>query len=193
MTTRFGRLSSDKKKLGLQLGLLYIVVVFIFGFPLLRRNMVSRAIAQLPPVETLQEPIQGTPQRIRIPAVQIDTAVGQGDFTEGTWVSSPNHALFATVTSQLNTKEGNTLIYGHHLPHVFLRTDGLKVGDEAIVETDSEYSFVYRYTDSRVVKPTDVSVFEYHGEPRLTLLTCYGPFSGERRLMFFSLVKVVKK
>ncbi|MEV7187773.1 class E sortase [Kitasatospora sp. NPDC093102] len=99
---------------------------------------------------------------------------------------------------------GNFALAAHRLTHgqPFQRLDRLKAGDEAVVETASQY-FVYRITggidqtspeDVGVIKPVPTgSGFTKPGR-YLTLTTCTPEYSSTYRLIKFGqLVKVVQK
>lgn len=167
----------------------YIVVALIFLFPLYNRFLIHREVeAQV----TNADMVVALPTHLKIPSVNIDVNIGVGEFSEKGWSLSSNKAYYAQNTDKLSSVSGNTVIYGHHIQPIFLYTDDLTEGDEAIIQTDTHYTFIYKYTHSEIVLPTNTDVFTYQGPARLTLLTCNGLFNGKRRLIYFSLEKVVK-
>lgn len=135
---------------------------------------------------------EGTPTGLFIPSLDLRLPVLPGSYNPGTqtWVLSADKAHFATETKKLNTKDGLSLIYGHYNSKVFKRTDSLQVGALIEVTTNTKKQFVYKYVDSSIVKPTDTSLFNYTGKPRLSLLTCTGTWFENRRIINFELVAV---
>ncbi|SRR5258708_21980492 len=171
---------------------LYLIVGLIFATPIIQRYVINSQVINTKNMESLNI-ITGKPAKLKIPIANINLNVMDGDFnkTSKTWTLSPDKALFATVSNLPNNKNGNTLIYGHNTNAVFYGTYKLATGDEAFLETDNGHTFIYKLTNSEIVKPTDLSVFNYVGKPRLTLQTCSGIFSENRKLFYFDLVKVI--
>lgn len=136
--------------------------------------------------------IAGKPVRIIVPARNIALPVIDGYYNQktGDWTLTNDKAQFATVTSLANNKAGSTLIYGHDTSRVFKRLEQLQPGDEAQVVTDDGHVFVYRYRSGVDVKPTDTSILHYSGPAVLTLQTCSGSWSQNRKLMTFDFVEV---
>src|SRR5260221_12627952 len=181
-----------KSNLLIKISALYLIVIFIFCLPILQRYLINVSVKNSKPIENIAL-IEGRPIKIKIPIAQIDIKVADGDFnkTSKSWTLSSDKALFATTTNLPNNKNGNTLIYGHNTNAVFYGTYKLATGDEAFLETDNGHTFIYKLTNTEIVKPTNLSVFNYVGKPRLTLQTCSGIFSENRKLFYFDLVKVI--
>jgi sortase A len=82
---------------------------------------------------------------------------------------------------------GNAAIAGHRTTYgaPFYRLNELQPGDPIVVTTRAgEYH--YEVIDSKVVKPTDVSVLDPTPDNRLTLTTCTPRFSASSRLIVIS-------
>jgi LPXTG-site transpeptidase (sortase) family protein len=141
-----------------------------------------------------QQKIGGTPVRIVVPNRTIDLPVIQGSYDPdtGNWTLSNNKAQFALNSSVANNKLGNTFIYGHDIPQVFKRLEGLVAGDIAQIYTDNGYVFTYKYRSSIDVDPSNTNIFSYSGPSILTLQTCSGVWSQNRHLMTFDFVEVRK-
>lgn len=137
--------------------------------------------------------VSGVPSHIDVPGVKVSVDIGPGYYNKEsqTWTLSKNKAHYATVTPEPNDASGNTFIYGHNRPEVFNKLLNLKKGDEAIVTTNNNHKFIYKMVDRRDTKPTDNSLFSYHGPPILTLQTCSGFWYQNRSLFVFDLVRVV--
>jgi sortase (surface protein transpeptidase) len=140
-------------------------------------------------------PVSGSPTRISVPSVGIDVPVINGYYNQknGGWTLTPTNAQFATPSKQPNNTAGTTYIYGHDTRIVFHPLQGIKVGAEASIVTDNGYRFVYVFKESVITTPYAVSeVTTTSTMPRLSLQTCYGPTSADRRIFHFDLVRVEK-
>lgn len=134
----------------------------------------------------------GKPVALSIPSLNLDLAIADGVYNPktGQWTLSNDKVHYALKTVQPNDKQGNTLIYGHYRPGVFATLKSIKPGSEVYVRTDNGLTFTYTYTGNRVVEPSDGSVFDYQGSPKLTLQTCTGRFMQDRQLFSFDFVNV---
>ena len=130
------------------------------------------------------------PQRITMPTVDIDLPVEGSIEQAGEWKISENGADFALNTSVPNPTSGNTAIFGHDRPHLFRRIHDLKVGDQITV-TNSQGSFIYAMTGSKVVTPQDISVMDQTETSTLTLLTCDGWLSQNRYVVTAKFTKFI--
>ncbi len=132
---------------------------------------------------------QGRPRYISVPSLGIHTTVNDGIYnsTTGQWTLSEDAAYYATPTNLINSRGGSTLIYGHNSKTIFGDLPRIKSGAEAVVTTDAGYVFTYIYQNTEMVTPTNVSVLNYQGGPRLTLQTCSGIWNESRQMFNFSL------
>lgn len=170
---------------------LYLFVGGLILFPYIQKTFINQNFPVAANIESGQLHIKGIPYRITIPHLQIDLSVKNGDYFEESWTTSKDEALFATKSSLPNNIEGNTIIYGHNTNNVFRSTDRLINGDRVLLYTDNGI-FEYEFTKWELVKPTDTSVFNYKGAPKLTLITCSGLTNSNRRLMYFKFNGVTK-
>lgn len=114
-------------------------------------------------------PMPGQAVRLRIPALEVDSPVVQGDGWE---------QLKRGVAQHLGTGDpgqpGNVVLSGHNdiYGEVFRHLDQLTAGDEIIVHTQAR-EFTYRVVYSRIVPPTEVGVMDQTREPIVTLISCY--------------------
>ncbi len=145
-------------------------------------------------VETQTSTSSGVPRRMWIPRLKIDLPVQDGHYDKAAknWTLADDAAQFAVMTDKLSDKPGNTLLYGHNTPQVFMPTSGLREGDLLEVTSDDGHVFTYIYKDDSYVLPSDTSVlYKEHDKPRLTLMTCDGNSNDKyRRLMRFELMDV---
>lgn len=83
-------------------------------------------------------------------------------------------------------EEGVGLISGHRTTYgaPFYKLDRLTKGDEIKVETFWD-TYIYKVIETRVVRPTDLSVLsEYQGKGKILILTTCTPlYSAKRRLL----------
>jgi sortase A len=70
----------------------------------------------------------------------------------------------------------------------FRRINELVPGDEIFLYTASG-KYVYTVSEQVVVEPTDLSVLDQSGEPRLTLASCHPEFSARQRIVVVSLLR----
>jgi sortase (surface protein transpeptidase) len=148
-------------------------------------------------VEKFKEIDLGKPVRLSIPRLMVNVAVADGEYKAGEWTLADDKAFYATMTKKVNEPSGHTLIYGHNIPAVFWNTKDLRDGDKMVVYTDKGNIAEFTYTGSELVLPTHIEIFNYNGEPRVTLLTCNGWLNGKldeyRRLMYFKFDKVISE
>jgi LPXTG-site transpeptidase (sortase) family protein len=139
--------------------------------------------------------VSGRPVRVTVASVGIDLPVidGNYDTASNTWTLTRTNAQFATPSKLANNNSGTTFIYGHDTKAVFHRLQVIKAGAIATVTTDNGYRFTYELRDSVIVTPLSITeVTAPSAEPRLTLQTCYGSTSADRRMFHFYLVGVEK-
>jgi LPXTG-site transpeptidase (sortase) family protein len=155
-------------------------------------------LEQLAAIKHLQLPtgISGKPIRIVIPDSGVDLPIDDGYYDEasGEWTLSGDRAQYAVSSSLANTQAGDTFIYGHNNNHVFgaLRHNTPAVGAQALVYTDNNHIFSYRFATTKSLTPDDTSALHYQGKPQLTIQTCTGSFNEWRTLFQFSFDKVVQ-
>ncbi len=132
--------------------------------------------------------VSGHPTAISIPSVNINNlSVVDGYYNAKTqdWTLGLHTAHWGVMTPEPNDTAGNTYIYGHYRPEVFAYLHVIKPGADASVATDNGYKFVYTFESSIDVSPTDTSLFNYKGEPILTIQTCSGTWFQNRQLFVF--------
>ncbi|MBN2169527.1 MAG: class E sortase [Actinobacteria bacterium] len=79
---------------------------------------------------------------------------------------------------------GNVVIAGHRTTYgaPFRNIDKLEAGDKIIIET-LDGKFVYEVTEQLKVDPSDISVLNQEGKPRVTLSACDPPYGASKRLI----------
>lgn len=170
--------------------LIIIVVGFLiaFGFKLFPSLKASTAglPANTKPLNVTHI-VKGHPVSLAIPSLNMNLTVIDGYYNQSTnsWTLTLDKAQFATTTSLPNNHEGDTFIYGHYRPEVFARLHLVQPGATATITTNNYYKFNYVFTNTYAVKPSDSSIFSYHGAPMLTIQTCSGSFFQNRQMYQF--------
>jgi len=79
---------------------------------------------------------------------------------------------------------GNCVISGHRTTYgaPFRHIEQLVLGDEIVLIT-AENRYVYEVYEQRIVSPTDLTVLEQTGEPKLTLTACHPWYSAAQRIV----------
>lgn len=117
--------------------------------------------------------------RIRIPAINVDAPVVQGDGWDQLQKGVGQH-----IGTSNPGEAGNVVLSAHNdiYGEIFRRLDELAPGDEIIVST-STVEYVYRVADTRIVSPTEVSVMAPTQEAVLTLISCYPYLVNTERIV----------
>jgi sortase A len=117
-----------------------------------------------------------------IPKIAVDKFVVEG-VDPAELRKGPGHY----PETPLPGEQGNAAIAAHRTTYgaPFYRLNDLHLGDD-IYATTTSGRFHYRVSESRVVKPSDVSVLDPTPDNRLTLTTCTPRYSASRRLVVVS-------
>ena len=115
--------------------------------------------------------------RVRIPALEVDSALTEFRLARSTWRISP----WATGVGHLEGTgwfgtPGNTVLAAHSVlprrrPGLFAHLDNLTEGDEIFIDLDGE-SRRYVVTSVSIVSMYDTAVVAPTADERLTLITC---------------------
>jgi sortase A len=116
---------------------------------------------------------------IRIPKIDVTKAVIEG-VSVGALKKGPGHYPSTPLPGQ----PGNAAIAGHRTTYgaPFFRLDELAPGDRIEVTT-KQGEFVYRVTETKIVKPSQNEVLAPTEDNRLTLTTCHPRFSAAQRMI----------
>jgi sortase A len=117
--------------------------------------------------------------RLRIPAINVDAPVVQGDGWEqlkkgvGQNLSSPNPGL-----------KGNVVLSAHNdvFGEIFRDLDKLKPGDQVIVYTQQR-AYTYLVRGTQIVEPTRVEVMAPTTDHVITLISCYPYLVDKQRIV----------
>jgi LPXTG-site transpeptidase (sortase) family protein len=124
---------------------------------------------------------QEFPLRVIIPNSKIDLAIEKGKIEGETWDLNDHSALYAEGSSDLTTKNGNTILYAHARLGLFynLRYTAL---DDKIYVLGEKNIHEYSVTNIEKILPNQVDVLKKGGEHNLSLFTCEG-YGDEYRLV----------
>jgi LPXTG-site transpeptidase (sortase) family protein len=155
--------------------------------------------SQKAPAAAAAPQISGTPAAISIDRLGINLPVAPGYYNIGTqkWTLDSKHVFtdnYTTANPVIATKQTQvTVMYGHDIPGVLVKTAQLTYGDILTVNTQNGYVFRYYYDQSKVVTPNDTSILHETntGDP-LMLVTCTGARYQFRHAMYFHLLSVHK-
>jgi len=120
--------------------------------------------------------------RIIAPSIGVDAIVvelwGLDDATN--LKRGPGHIPDTAYPGQ----PGNCVISGHRTTYgaPFRHIEQLVAGDRIALIT-AENRYTYEVYDQRIVLPTDLTVLEQSGEPKLTLTACHPWYSAAQRIV----------
>lgn len=117
--------------------------------------------------------------RIRIPSINVDAPIVQGDNWEQLKKGVGQH-----IGSANPGNTGNVVLSAHNdiFGEIFRHLDQLEPEDEIILQTQSR-EYVYQVSFTRIVEPTEVSVLEQTEEPIATLISCYPYLDNSQRIV----------
>ena len=119
---------------------------------------------------------------IEIPSIGVNKAVVEGvELTD--LKLGPGHYPGTPLPGQ----PGNAAIAGHRTTYgaPFFNIDQVKPGDEVFVTT-KQGRFEYKAVETRIVKPSEVTVVAPTKDNRLTLTSCNPRFSAAQRIVLVS-------
>jgi sortase A len=120
--------------------------------------------------------------RIVVPRLDLDAIVVELEGLDDTenLKRGPGHLPGTAYPGQ----EGNCVISGHRTTYgaPFRHIEELEPGDEIILET-ADARYTYLIYGQCIVLPTDLTVMEQGGEPRVTLTACHPWYSASRRIV----------
>ncbi len=179
------------------LTLLFAWLAFQPFFISQRSAILTRAVQRpFVPAAEHQKVISGRPIRLVIAGSSIDLPIDQGYYNsnDSSWSLSGYDAQFAMLSTLANNTAGDTFIYGHNNNFVFgaLRHESPVVGSLALVYTDNNHIFEYKFQSSSKITPDDTSSLSYSGPPIMTIQTCTGSVNEWRTMYRFNFVRLVQ-
>lgn len=117
--------------------------------------------------------------RIKIPALEVDAPVVQGDDWEQLKKGVGQH-----IGSANPGQDGNMVLSAHNdiYGELFRYLDKLEPGDEVIVYS-SNASYTYIVQGTQIVEPTAVEVMAPTENPVVTLISCYPYLIDNKRIV----------
>lgn len=126
------------------------------------------------------KPNKQVPERIIIPGTGINLAVKEARIVKGYWEVFSDTAGFGEGSAYLD-ETGNTVIFAHAKPGLFLPLKEVKSGQDIYVLSKEKW-FSYKITEIKEVFPSQIEVIAPSWEAILTLYTCSG-FADNKRLI----------
>lgn len=123
------------------------------------------------------------PMKITIPKIELEYVVLEGTDT-ATLKEGAGHESVTPLPGQ----EGRCTISGHRTTYgaPFNRVDELRSGDLIYLETLDMDTYVYKVTEQKIVKPTDVWIIDGTEKKELLLTTCHPKYSAATRLIIIA-------
>lgn len=120
---------------------------------------------------------------IEIPKIDVKKIVVEGVRVEDL-KKGPGHYPGLSFPGE----KGNVVISGHRTTYggPFYRLDELTIGDQIKLTDRAGQTFIYRVSQTKIVRPDDLSVVVQTTEAKLTLTTCNPRFSARQRLIVVS-------
>ncbi len=166
----------------------------------LYKNLASttKELKMMESKEALEIASKSGDMKLTIPQLNLKSvpiAVNVNSYSEKDYLPILDNKLAHFKGTSLPNYSGNTFVYGHStneliaranptLPQVaFTFLNKLDIGDEIIVELEGK-TYNYFVQRSKVVEPEDISpIFTRTDKKTLTLMTCWPPGIGEKRLI----------
>ena len=117
--------------------------------------------------------------RIRIPAIDVNASVVQGDGWEQLKKGVGQH-----IGSANPGQDGNLILSAHNdiFGEIFRHLDELQPGDEVLVSTQQR-TYTYTITRIQIVEPIRVDLMDATSYPALTLISCYPYLIDNQRIV----------
>lgn len=192
---KFKRLFVRTTRQLLGLGFLFVIFFAIINFGAFWTRLKYSIAAN--PVETVQtqpveppKPVINYAPEVIIPSINI-TAPLALNVPPSQIIEKLRDGVVHYADTALPGEIGNSVIIGHssdypwssgNYKNVFALLDKLVIGDKITVPYGSQ-RFVYEVTETKIVKPTDLSPLLRSSTPKLTLITCYPVGTSQKRLI----------
>ncbi len=120
-----------------------------------------------------------TPTRIKIPAINVDTAIFPSIIRNNIWETTGKGVSYL-ATSPVPGEKGNSVMYGHNWSSILGNLPKTKPGQQVIIywSDGREKKFEVVYTAE--VLPTQRDIIDSTNDTRLTLYTCTGFLDSKR-------------
>jgi sortase A len=123
--------------------------------------------------------------RIRIPSLNVDAPVVQGDGWEQLKKGVAQH-----IGSADPGQNGNVVLSAHNdvYGELFRYLDKLVPGDQVIMYTQQR-QYIYTVTQTLLVEPTQVEVMAPTSDSTVTLISCYPYLVDKQRIVVFAILQ----
>jgi len=127
----------------------------------------------------------GVPAALSLPRIGISLPIAPGLYnaTARTWTLDSTHAFYMQSPQGIT---GNTpIIYGHNIPAVFHKLDGVAEDEVLTITTQDGRKLIFKYVGDRVVQPNDSAAMRADIPNSVLLMTCTGSNFQKRRILHF--------
>ncbi|QQG50083.1 MAG: class D sortase [Candidatus Berkelbacteria bacterium] len=191
---KFKRLFIRTTRQILALGFLFVFFFTLINFGAFWTKLKYSIAA---PTETTQsvpieppKPVVNYAPELIIPSINITAPIAL-NIQPSQVVEQLRNGVVHYADTALPGEIGNAVIIGHssdypwsvgNYKNIFALLDKLVIGDKITVPYGSQ-RFVYEVTESKIVKPSDLSPLKKSDAPKLTLITCYPVGTSQKRLV----------
>lgn len=112
----------------------------------------------------------------------INISLVDGYYTNGEWTIPTDTAAYLT-NAAIPGEQGNIIIYGHNMPHIFGRLSESKIDDIVSITLTDGTIREYRITLVEQIKTEELHYLQPTATEMLTIYTCAGWLDQERFLI----------
>jgi len=131
------------------------------------------------PAPTVIPSVAHAPTEIKIPKISLDIAISPSVLKGNDWQVYDDRVAWLSTSSLLG--QGNTILYAHERPGLFLDLYKLKTGDEVDI-FDGKWH-IYQVKESHIVNPGDINAV-FSDKNHITMYTCQGSFDQKRLVVY---------
>lgn len=119
------------------------------------------------------------PSNLIIPKLNLDLAVSPSKVEGNNWEVFDDRAAWLKTSALPGS--GNTIIYTHKRPGLFMNLYKLKIGDD--IKIYKNKWFTYKVSNVKIIKPSDTTLI-LSNKNQLVLFTCSGSFDQSRLVVY---------
>ncbi len=129
---------------------------------------------------TLGRPVAMTLDRL---GISLQIVPGTYRSADQSWALDMQHAFL--MQSPDEAPLSTPIIYGHNIPAVFRKLDGVAANEVLKMQTEDGRELLFRYVADSVVLPNDDTVFRSQLHNTVLIMTCTGSHFQHRRILQF--------
>ncbi len=127
----------------------------------------------------------GMPVSLVLPRLGVSLQVQPGVYSAAsqTWTLDSEHAFYMQSAQGIT---GHTpIIYGHNIPAVFRKLDGVAQDELLKITTQDGRQLLFKYVGDRTVQPNESAALRADIPNSVLLMTCTGSHFQKRRILQF--------